>query len=115
TNQTCTQLVRTLGPHGVVRVGGNTSDYSSFQPDGNLVSSPKSSVINTESLRQLGNFLDATGWKLIWGLNLGNGTVDEAVQEAQAVASAAGDNLLAFEIGNEPDLYVHEGHRPAGY
>lgn len=115
TNQTYTQLVRTLDPHGVVRVGGNTSDYSSFQPNGNLVSSPKSSVINAESLHQLGKFLDSTGWKLIWGLNLGSGTERDAIQEAQAVASAVGDKLLAFEIGNEPDLYVHEGHRPAGY
>lgn len=114
-NQTYIRMIRMLGRHGVVRVGGNTSDYSSLHPSGTLVSSPKSSVINAESLRQLGKFLDTTGWKLIWGLNLGSGTVGEAVQEAQAVASVAGDNLLAFEIGNEPDLYVHEGHRIAGY
>jgi Glycosyl hydrolase family 79 C-terminal beta domain len=28
------------------------------------------------------------------------------------VVRAVGKRLLAFEIGNEPDLYVHEGHRP---
>jgi len=33
------------------------------------------------------------------------------VAEARAVAHAVGDRLLAFEIGNEPDLYIHEGHR----
>ena len=109
------QMVRTLGQRGVIRIGGNTSDYSSFQPGGKLVSSPKATVVNTESLRELGRFLNATGWKLIWGLNLGSGTEQRAVKEAQAVAAAAGDKLLAFEIGNEPDLFVHEGHRPAGY
>ncbi len=31
--------------------------------------------------------------------------------EARAIAATAGDRLLAFEIGNEPDLFVHEGHR----
>lgn len=109
------QMVRTLGPRGVIRIGGNTSDYSSFQSGGKLVSSPKATVVNTESLRELGHFLNATGWQLIWGLNLGSGTEQRAVREAQAVTAAAGDKLLAFEIGNEPDLFVHEGHRPAGY
>jgi len=109
------QMVRTLGSHGVIRIGGNTSDYSSFQPGSKLVSLPKATVVNTESLRELGRFLDATGWHLIWGLNLGSGTEQRAVREAQAVTAAAGDKLLAFEIGNEPDLFVHEGHRPAGY
>jgi hypothetical protein len=109
------QMVRTLGPRGVIRIGGNTSDYSSFQPGGKLVSSPKATVVNSESLRNFGGFLDATGWKLIWGLNLGSGSEKRAAREAQAVAAAAGDKLLAFEIGNEPDLFVHEGHRPAGY
>ncbi|HET8635647.1 MAG TPA: hypothetical protein VFL96_02260, partial [Acidobacteriaceae bacterium] len=109
------QMVRTLGSHGVIRIGGNTSDYSSFQPGGKLVSLPKATIVNTESLRELGHFLDATGWHIIWGLNLGSGTEQRALREAQAVTAAAGDKLLAFEIGNEPDLFVHEGHRPAGY
>lgn len=114
-NQKYIRMVRTLGARGVVRIGGNTSDYSSFESDGKLVSSPKATVVNSKSLDQLGRFLDATDWKLIWGLNLGSGTEQQAVQEAQAVSAAAGDKLLAFEIGNEPDLFIHEGHRPAWY
>jgi hypothetical protein len=67
-------------------------------------------------LRDLGSFLEATGWKLIWGLNLGRGTVDAAVDEAKAVLAATGSNLFAFEIGNEPDLFSHrEIHRKKGY
>lgn len=115
TNRTYVQLVRTLGRSGVIRVGGNTSDYSLFKPQGKLVSTPKNSVINQDSLRQLGNFLDATGWQLIWGLNLGSGTQQNAIDEAKGVAEIAKDKLLAFEIGNEPDLFAHEGHRPHGY
>lgn len=114
-NRTYIGMVRTLGRHGVIRVGGNTSDYSSFHPDARVISTPKATVINSESLRELGRFLDATGWKLIWGLNLGSGTEQQAVQEAQAVDAAVGNKLLAFEIGNEPDLFVHEGHRRTGY
>lgn len=104
--------VRRLGRRGVIRVGGNTSDYSSFAAHATAVSTPKGTKIHEAGLRDLAGFLDATGWSLIWGLNLGNGSVDDAVAEARAVARAAGDRLLAFEIGNEPDLYVHEGHRP---
>ncbi|MEO6817290.1 MAG: hypothetical protein ABI177_11370 [Edaphobacter sp.] len=114
-NHTYVQLVRTLGKRGVIRVGGNTSDYSKFVPQGKLRSTPKGTIINQESLEQLGSFLDATGWQLIWGLNLGSGSTQDAIEEARAVASIAKDKLLAFEIGNEPDLFVHEGHRPRGF
>jgi hypothetical protein len=109
------QLVRTLGRTGVIRVGGNTSDYSSYVPSGRSVSTPKGSVINEANLRALGAFLDATGWKLIWGLNLGNGSEEDAVVEVQALTKVAGSSLIAFEIGNEPDLFAHEGHRKGAY
>jgi hypothetical protein len=111
-NRVYVELVRQLGTRGVIRIGGNTSDYSSFAARGSAVSAAKRTVVNETGLRDLAEFLDATEWSLIWGLNLGNGSVDDAVTEARAVAHAAGDRLLAFEIGNEPDLYVHEGHRP---
>lgn len=114
-NRTYIDMVRTVGQHGVVRIGGITSDYASFQPDGKPISSPKATVINSASLRDLSGFLDAIGWKLIWGLNLGSGTEQEAVQEAQAVSSILGHKVLAFQIGNEPDAFVHEGHRAQGY
>jgi hypothetical protein len=111
-NRVYVDLVRRLGTRGVIRVGGNTSDYSSFSAYAAAVSAPKRTVINEAGLRDLAGFLNATGWSLIWGLNLGNGSVDDSVAEARAVARAVGDQLLAFEIGNEPDLYLHEGHRP---
>jgi hypothetical protein len=114
-NHAYVQLVRNLGKNGVIRVGGNTSDYSSFHPNGKLLSTPKGTIVNDDSLQQLGGFLQATGWKLIWGLNLGSSTEQNAVEEARAVARFAKGNLLAFEIGNEPDLFAHEGHRPHGY
>ncbi|HEY3990232.1 MAG TPA: glycosyl hydrolase family 79 C-terminal domain-containing protein [Acidobacteriaceae bacterium] len=110
-NRSYVKLVRQLGTRGVIRVGGNTSDYSSFSAGAVAVSAPKATVINEARLKDLAGFLEATEWSLIWGLNLGNGGVEDAVAEARAVAGAAGSRLLAFEIGNEPDLYVHEGHR----
>ncbi len=115
TNQVYVQMVKTLGAAGVIRVGGNTADYSTYREGGPAVSAPKSTVVDRESLRQLGTFLEATGWTLIWGLNLGQGTEREAIEEAQAVSEAAKQRLLALEIGNEVDLFPHEGHRQASY
>src|SRR5579883_1154085 len=114
-NRVYLQLLRTLSPRGVIRVGGNTSDYASYSPAGNAVSSPNATVVNDAVLHDLGAFLQASGWKLIWGLNLGTGTEAGAVDAAKAVLAAAGDRLLAFEIGNEPDLFEYAHHRAAGY
>jgi len=113
-NRAYVQLVRGLGAKGVIRVGGNTSDYSTFSPDGQPVSAPKATVVNEAVIEDMGGFLNATGWKLIWGLNLGRGTLQQAVAEAQVVAASAKDKLLALEIGNEPDLF-DKAHRPQGY
>ena len=75
-------------------------------------------LINAANLRQLGTFLDAIGWRLIWGLNLGSGNSNNAAEEAVAVAAAVKDKLLAFEIGNEPDGFAGDAinsHRPKHY
>jgi hypothetical protein len=109
------QLVRTLGVHGVIRVGGNTADYASYAPAAPAVSSPYGTVVNDAVLKELGSFLEATGWKLIWALDLGRGSETDAIAEARAVLAIAGDRLLAFEIGNEPDLFSHEKHRKPEY
>jgi hypothetical protein len=115
-NRTYVELVRTLSPAGVIRIGGNTSDDHSFNPTGEAVSAPKGTVINVAALRNLGSFLDATNWRLIWGLNLGSADERQVLAEAEAVAATAKDKLLAFEIGNEPDLFGHRAaHRPLGY
>jgi len=114
-NHAYVRLVRNLGRQGVIRIGGNTSDFSSYDAKGVAASLPKGTIVNAQNLRQLRTFLDATGWTLIWGLNLGDDRLDNAVEEARAVAEAAGDRLLALEIGNEPDLFVRAGHRQGDY
>jgi Glycosyl hydrolase family 79 C-terminal beta domain len=115
TNQHYVQLVRTLGTQGVIRVGGNTADYATYGPQAAVVSSPYKSVVNDAVLGQLRGFLRAIGWQLIWTLNLGSGSVEDAIAEVRAIQYIAGDQLLAFEIGNEPDIFPGERHRPRGY
>ena len=114
-NSVYVQLVRTLGARGVVRVGGNTADYARYGAAAPAVSSPYGTVVDDAALHELGGFLQATGWNLIWALNLGSGSEADAVTEARAVTAVAGERLLAFEIGNEPDLFSRERHRPSGY
>ncbi len=109
------QLVRTLGAHGVVRVGGNTADYARYAPAAAAVSSPYGTVVNDAVLKDLGGFLDATGWKLIWALNLGSGSPADAIAEAKIIQQVAAEQLLAFEVGNEPDLFPGEKHRGRNY
>ena len=78
TNNVYAQLLRTLGFDGVVRVGGNTADYARYSPAAQAVSSPFETVVNEAVLQELGGFLQATGWKLIWALNLGRGSEADA-------------------------------------
>jgi hypothetical protein len=118
-NAVYVQLCRTLSSSGIIRIGGNTSDYASYVSSSQAFSSPETgpgSIVNQAALRDLGTFLKATGWELIWGLNLGRGTVEGAVEEANAVLAATKPYLRAFEIGNEPDLFPRrEIHRKKGY
>jgi hypothetical protein len=114
-NASYVQLVRSLSEQGVIRVGGNTADYARYSPGAAPVSTPFGTVVNDALLKDLGGFLAATGWKLIWALNLGSGSEANAIDEARAIMKFAGGQLLAFEIGNEPDLFSGEKHRPSGY
>lgn len=113
-NRAYVRMVRTLSPKGVIRIGGNTSDYAAWSPNGERVAAPKSTVVNEDSIRDLAGFLRAIDWTLIWGLNLGQSREDEVVEEARAVAASVGTQFVKFEIGNEPDLFT-PSHRAAGY
>jgi len=120
---------RLLSLNGVLRLGGNTSEFCWFKagastpapklhvPPGNLDANwmpHQLFQINPEAIDELGAFLNATGWSLIYGLNFGNSTPERAAEEAAYVAQKIGDRLEFFQIGNEPDLYrkASNGSRP---
>jgi hypothetical protein len=107
------ELIRALGRSGVIRIGGNTSERTVWHPQGEPAS-PESLAINRLDIDHLAGALG--GWKLIYGLNLARGTPQEAADEAAYVARVAGDKLLAFQIGNEPDGFGRwTGVRPPTY
>jgi Glycosyl hydrolase family 79, N-terminal domain len=106
-NTTLVRLYRNLTSHGLIRIGGNISDHARYEPDGVATVQTETSVtvFNRRNLQDLAGFARATGSRVMWGLNLGTGSREEAVQEAQEVARVLGDHLQSFEIGNEVDIH----------
>ena len=112
-NHALVQLFRELSPRGVLRIGGNTSDdtvWSGYR--GRLPAFvtrkyglKQPFVLKPEALHALTGFLRATGWKLVFGVNLRVGVPAMAVELAQAVQRIVGDQLLAIQIGNEANNY----------
>jgi hypothetical protein len=119
-------LMDRLGRQGLLRIGGNTSEYTFFNRDAKPSKAdmkvagpdkghhaPPRVTITPEAVRNLKDFLDRTGWTLIYGLNLGQGTPEGAADEAAFVMETIGrDKLVAFQMGNEPDLFNRNGLRP---
>ena len=116
-NVTMAQLYRNLSPHGLIRIGGNVSDHTRYEPDGEPAPRPQSqiTIINRGNLADLGEFARATGWKVMWGLNLGTGSKEEAAQEALAVDAALGSGLQSFQIGNEVEALRRFGRSYEAY
>jgi hypothetical protein len=116
-NSRMIRLYRNLGPHGLIRIGGNVSDHTRFISDGTPAAKTERQVtiINRQNLADLAGFARATGWRVMWGLNLGTGTREEAAAEAVAVSEALGNSLQSFEIGNEVDLMRRFGNNFDAY
>lgn len=114
-------IFRTLSSDGVLRLGGNLSEFTAWSdtdpstaPErGGLVGpdpgyrEPRTFTITPVAIRNLRAFLDATNWRCIYGLNLGGGTVEQALAEGSYVAKTLGPRLICVQFGNEPDLFKH--------
>jgi hypothetical protein len=111
-------LVRLLGnlvPGGVLRIGGTSSDLALWQREPQALPAPFRHAVTPADIDRLAAFLEATDWKLVYGVNLGHGDPQRAADEVAYVAGRIGDRLDAIQIGNEPDLYERHGLRAAGY
>lgn len=125
-NKELVALFRELAPRGNLRLGGGSSEYTTYADEAPAeapfeVFGPDTSktvkhgtITSALALRQLRGFLDSAGWNCLYGLNLGQGSVENAVKEATAAAKILGERLLAFQIGNEPDSFKNR-YRPATY
>jgi hypothetical protein len=97
---------------GVLRIGGVSVDTVSWNGSGpGLITG----TIAPADIDRLAGFLRAVGWRVIYGLNFANNAQAQIASEAAYVATALGDRLYGFELGNEPDLYHLNGMRPAAF
>ncbi|WP_201314801.1 glycosyl hydrolase family 79 C-terminal domain-containing protein [Dyella sp. EPa41] len=112
-NHALVRLFRDLSPRGVLRIGGNSSDYTVWTAYRGEVPAQRTHkggpqrpvLLKPEALHTLAGFLRATGWKLVFGVNLKIGVPAMAVELAQAVRQIVGENLIAIQIGNEANNY----------
>ncbi|MGA9979761.1 MAG: hypothetical protein WBQ08_14150 [Candidatus Sulfotelmatobacter sp.] len=109
---------KALSSTGVLRLGGNTSEFAYWKPKPDspepehprvreVVGEPKARyyAVTPEAVRKLAEFLQATGWTCVYGIGMGTNTPPRAAQEAVFVAETLRDRLQYFQIGNEADLF----------
>jgi len=108
-------LFERLGP-SVLRIGGNSVDRNVWTANGK---GQTAGQIAPSDVNAVAAFVKATGWKCLYGVNLG-GSATGAQTPALAAAEVAyaaqqfGSSLLGIEIGNECDLYGNSGNYYAG-
>jgi len=109
---------KALSSTGVLRLGGNTSEFAYWKPKPDspepehprvreVEGEPKAHyyAVTPEAVRNLAEFLQAAGWTCVYGIGMGTNTPARAAEEAVFVAETLGDRLQYFQIGNEVDLF----------
>lgn len=108
-------LFQLLGP-SLLRVGGSDVDTSQWNPNG---AGQTKGEIAPSDVDALAAFVKATGWQILYAVNLGGAgphpatsggivcttTPQLAANEVAYAAQAFGPSLYGIEIGNEPDAY----------
>ncbi|MEI8290172.1 MAG: glycosyl hydrolase family 79 C-terminal domain-containing protein [Verrucomicrobiota bacterium] len=125
-NSVLINLFTNLG-NGVLRIGANEGDSTFWsRTEMNPLSGMKTFgytlkplTIGPLSLNNLYGFSKQSGWRVLHGLNLGTYDPAMAADEVAYALQVGGSSVLAFEVGNEPNLYrknaTQEGLRPADY
>jgi hypothetical protein len=119
-NTSLVGLYKTLAPNGsILRLGGNSTDGFVWTPNG---AGKTNKQIAPADVAQLATFLQATGWKCLYAVDLGGSApsplpgsatpTTPALDAAEVVyvTSKLGSYLVGIEIGNEPDLYGNSGN-----
>lgn len=117
-NQGLIRQFKALSPSGVLRLGGNTSEFADWKSTPNapepehpqvreVIGEPKPQYydVTAQAVKNLAEFLRETGWTCLYGINMGTNTPARAAGEAAFVAKSLGDRLQYFQIGNEADLF----------
>jgi hypothetical protein len=115
---------KALAPRGVLRLGGNTSEFAwwkaapgSPEPEHPQLPAvegwpkPQYYAVTPEAVRNLAAFLSATGWTCLYGIGMGTNTPQRAAEEAAFVGETLGASLQYFQIGNEADFFGRHNMR----
>jgi hypothetical protein len=116
---------KALSSTGVLRLGGNTSEFAYWKPTPDspepkhpevreVTGEPKAQyyAVTAEAVRNLAEFLQATGWTCLYGIGMGTNTPARAAEEAAFVAATLGNRLQYFQVGNEVDLFARHLRDP---
>jgi hypothetical protein len=116
---------KALSSTGVLRLGGNTSEFAYWQPAPDppepehpqvreAEGEPKAHyyAVTAEAVRNLAEFLLAAGWTCLYGIGMGTNTPARAAEEAAFVAGTLGNRLQYFQVGNEADLFARHLRDP---
>lgn len=103
-------LFQRLGP-GVLRIGGASVDHHVWTPAG---PGQTPGEISPTDVQALAAFLSATGWRCLYGVNLGGAATGAttpalAAAEVAYVSAQLGDALLGIELGNACETYGDPG------
>lgn len=115
-NTVLINLHRNLGV-GTLRLGGNKVELTRWQPEAPaaLDKATGLATIGRATLDDLYGFLKATEWKCLHGLNLAGSQPASSADEAAYALKVGASSVLAFEVGNEPNLYTNHDLRKKGY
>jgi hypothetical protein len=110
------QYLKTLGP-GVVRFGGNQVDKTFWTSTGEKPPEWALATLTPRDIERVAPLVKASGWKVLYGVNLKHKDPARAADEVATVRKLLGGALQGIEIGNEPNYYVKEiaGYSPAQY
>ena len=98
-------LFKLLGP-GIVRIGANDVDASTWVPAATPVAGGQTSHnIGTVEVDGLAAFLNAAGWKAIYGVSMRT-AIQPSVDESVYVTNRLGASLHSIEIGNEINFFA---------
>jgi hypothetical protein len=115
-NPVLDRLIANLAPSQgpVLRIGGDTTDWSWWPVPGMSPPPPVSDSITPQWLSAYGQIQRRLGARLILGVNLQTDSKVLADAEARALLRGLGArSVQALELGNEPELYTSFGYSRA--
>src|SRR5246127_5686274 len=109
---------KALSSTGFLPLGGNTSEFAYWNPKPDspepehpqvreVEGEPKAHyyAVTPEAVKNLAEFLQATGWTCVYGVGMGTNTPARVAEEAVFIYETLGNRLQYFQIGNEADLF----------